>query len=88
MGKKNRLNRIKKQAKSSPIKDETMYQYVPATNELQQSYRLSLKEIRKGKKCCLICGDTEEQEQLVKVKLSNGERQTLCVFCRDIQLNM
>ncbi len=88
MGKKNRIRQIRIPRSREFHEDSTkeeVYRYVESENAIQEAFRQTCIMMGQGKNCCLICGDKED---LVKIKFTNGAEQTLCNFCKNVQLNM
>jgi len=87
---KNRHKERNTTRQKNPIR-EVKLQYVPPKTEVERVYRNRIHSINSKINAihCEICGDTEEDGELVKISFTNVDKvQYLCEMCYEIQSNM
>ena len=70
---------------------EKIMKYVEPQNEFQYMFRTACRNVYSniGKPHCEVCGDTEDDSELVKITYVNKNKESyLCRMCYHIQKNM
>jgi len=70
--------------------NKATHRYLPPKNISQKIARETIYNLTKNIKedHCLICGDTEKDGKIVKVKTFNDGYKHFCEFCYNVQMNM
>lgn len=72
------------------IEDKSTYFELKPKNIVQSMTRNIIDDLNSKIKenHCLICGDTEQDGKLVKIKMKNSSVKYFCEFCHNIQTNV